>query len=240
MASLHDQIWRYMKRLHVAYPLPVTREQAYFGCMPLAILDLHSKGVFRPGQEKKPGRGSNLLHTMFAGFADQSTAQNPLSAGVALHVCSDTAANYTTGINGTEGFERVFWFMAPEYLPMPRNSAQSPFFLPHDHPNRKELIEWQDTVTKVEEDISTLLVIIDAIQKRGAVTSDIHHVWPELLSFARFQTRVSSMTPAARSELIAMIDPVKQRLVELLTTAVMLPENPPPRTAWVGFYTGGD
>ena len=116
----------------------------------------------------------------------------------------------------------------------------SPFYLNEDHPHYTVLLEWFDKVRDLEEQIQKATRLIGSYSKLCSTYAQIQRTWPELLHFVRFKhmtsTAVSDKLVATTNRFMKPHD--KEGTIELLATAVMLPEHTPMLAAWVNFYTG--
>lgn len=222
--SMREQVAKYLHRLRFTLPFPCTPDETYFGCVPDAIRKWHDDGLFG-ADAPSPGKASNLLHTMF-----QSPFKN------ILHVCVESQEEYVEAIRGVRGFEKVFWFRAPSYVPLPSNS---PFFLNNDHPHVTVLREWAAKAFELEDDIQRGLKLAEAFAAVAKTPAAVRYAWPELLHFVTFKRGLERADGRSNLRAARAIRPTdKEHLIELLTTAAMLPEKNPPLAAWVNFYTG--
>lgn len=237
---MREQVAKYLHRLRFTLPFPCTPDETYFGCVPDVIRKWHEDGLF-DGNNPLPSKASNLLLTMF------QTKRPLIAAGDTniLHVCVESQEEYVEAIRGTRGFEKVFWFRAPEHVPLPRNSRQTPFFLNTDHPKASTLHDWAKHAFEIESEIDRAMRIIDVYSKLVSTAAQVRYTWPELLNFVTFK-RMNEPLPynerePLKTKAARVVRPAdKEHLITQLTTAAMLPERNPPLTAWVNFYTGED
>lgn len=235
---LAQQISVYLSRLRYSIPFPCTTEDAYFGMVPRAIESWYRAGVFEQ-QCVIPGRESNLLSTMFSTWEKTRVTRDYALQSNVLHVCVETAAEYIDSLKGIRGCERVFWFVAPAHVPLPRNSQQVPFFLAQDHPHYTALQEWAVKATFLEDEIAEAINIVTryaAVVQSGA---QLLHTWPELTSFCRFKRSAMGIARKDLEERVAAVVDKrdKEKVTDLLATTVLLPEKQPMLQAWVQFHT---
>lgn len=233
--TLREQVEHYLSRMRHTVPFPCSTTDAYFGCVPVHVKQWHADGLFEM-ESPLPGRATNLLATMFA-TAEKQDRRN------ILHVCVESAEEYLEAQRGNRGYEGIFWIEVPEHVPIPRNSKQTPFYLPDDHPFHDVINEWVEQAFTVEDEIQESLSLIEKFSP-GFTSSatEITNLWPELMNFVHvagarqglskqvaYRLREAfdkSVTPGARNEVTTQ-----------LARAVMLPANRPPLQAWVRFYT---
>lgn len=237
-----QQIDLYLSRLRYTVPFPCTKEDAYFGLVPRAIESWYRAGVFE-AKTLRVGRESNLLNTMFSTFDKQRLTRDVVASSNILHVSVESDAEYIESLKGNRGCEKVFWFVAPPHVPLPRNSQMIPFFLAEDHPHYDTLVEWFKEATIIENEIVEAAQIVNRYASVISTRSQIQHTWPELLSFCRFKNRVTHCDDAhlpLQERVAAVIDKQDIETVNtLLATAVLLPEKQPMLQSWVTFYNTG-
>lgn len=232
--SLREQVEHYLKRMRHTVAFPCTPEQAYFGCVPPAVHNWYREGLFEM-DSPLPGRATNLLETMFSTSEKQPRSKAPN----VLHVSVEDQELYLEAKRGARGHEKVFWFHAPEHVPLPRNSTQTPFFLPKDHPQRAAILEWVETAMAVEQEIDSSLELIERFTATVKTTAVAIKVWPELRNFISVKRSLpNNVTPTLREKAGEVMRPTdKEALITQLARAVMLPEASPPLQAWVKFFT---
>lgn len=133
--TLCEQVESYLRRMRYSVPFPCTPEEGYFGCVPPAVKQWHTDGLFTM-ESRLPGRATNLLETMF------STAEKQPDRRNILHVSVESADEFLEASRGNRGHEGVFWMEVPEYVPTPRFSQQCLFYLPDDHPFHDAINDW--------------------------------------------------------------------------------------------------
>jgi len=240
---LREQVAKYLHRLRFTLPFPCTPDETYFGCVPDVIRKWHDDGFFK-GDRPLPSKANNLLLTMFH-LPHRPNAPLPLGTcdPDILHVCVEPLEQYLEATRGARGFEKVFWFRAPNHVPLPRNSQQTPFFLNADHPKASEIHEWATQAFEIENEIDRAMKIIDVYSKFVSTAAQVRYTWPELLNFVTFKRMNDPLSfnerELLKTKVARAIRPAdKEYLITQLTTAAMLPERNPPLTAWVNFYTG--
>lgn len=228
--SMSQQIETYLARMRFMHPLPVTPDDVYFGCVHPAVRGMNEKGVFR---DCPPGQSYNLLLTMH-----QSARVSRVNQ---LHISVETSKEYAQAIRGERGHERVFWVTVDPNLPTPRNSMQTPFWMPPYHPHYKEIIAWVDAAYKIEDEITHVVSRFDLLAERvGKANMAIaSRAWPELANFLLYTRRapdnVSKKALRAAEEVFT--EEFKNTTGYLLARAAMLPTEHPFLRAWVKFYT---
>lgn len=225
--TMRGQVEEYLLRIRHTLPFPCSFEDAYFGCVPAAtkqIFEMDSRG---------PGRAANLLSTMF-GTMEKTTQPN------ILHVSVESQEDYLSAQKGNRGNEGVFWFTAPDHVPVPRNSTQTPFYLPDDHPFHDAINDWVEEAFKIEDELQTSLDLIERYSAIVKTATQLQNTWPELTNFVRIgrhEGLSKQVAHALREQAARVMRPTdKEALIEQLVRAVMLPENPPALRAWVKFY----
>lgn len=227
--TMRQQVEDYLLRIRHTLPFPCSFEDAYFGCVPPAIKELMESDA------RKPGRATNLMSTMFATL-DKTAKPN------ILHVSAEDEREFLEAQQGRRGNETVFWFEAPPYVPVPRNSVQHPFYLPEDHPFHDEIMNWVRQALLIEDELQVSLDLIDRYSAIVKTATQVKNTWPELLNFihvGRHEGLSNQVAKELRDRAAKVMRPTdKEALTFQLARAVMLPENPPPMQAWVKFYTG--
>jgi hypothetical protein len=233
--SMREQVARYLHRLRFTLPFPCNRDEMYFGLVPLEVMHWKDRGMFDANCDVPPSRASNFLSTLHTHLMSVDSA--------VLHVSADSMDHYLEATHGSRGFESVLWFRPPLNVPVPHNSMSSPFFLNIDHPFYAEIMVWLDKALLLEEEIQSATKIVEMYSKLASTHTQVHHTWPELLNFIRLRHMVSVPSPSIAGRLKTTVERVmknhdKAGIIEMLATAVMLPEKIPILPAWVNFYTG--
>lgn len=236
--SVVEQVEKYLRRLRYTLPFPCAPEDAYFGCVPPSIREWHDKGFFSE-EAPLPGRASNLLHTMFATKRQNFTAQ--LQLGDVVNVSLESQDEYCDAIRGARGHERIIWFRVPAHVPLPRNSAETPFFLPLDHPQRTVILKWEEEARTLEESITGVLRKVHEVDML-IESAHLQIVWPELLHFVKVSSPMRAVSHAQwRPSLIAAARRISPRwrtlTTDMLSTAAILPEKSEPLVGWVHFHS---
>ena len=226
-ATMRGQVEDYLQRIRHTLPFPCSFEDAYYGCVPpqmKAIVELDAQS---------PGRASNLLSTMF-GTTERTALPN------VLHVSVESQEEYLSAQKGNRGNEGIFWFEAPARVPVPRNSTQTPFYLPDDHPFHDAINDWVEQAFAIEDELRTSLELIERYSAIVKTATQLKNTWPELTNFVRIgrhEGLSNQVAKTLREQAAKVMRPTdKDALIEQLVRAVMLPENPPALQAWVKFY----
>ena len=228
--TMSQQIETYLARMRFMHRLPVASDNLYFGCVPPAVHEMAKAKVF---DDCPPGRAYNLLLTM--NQSARVTRENR------LHVSVESPKEYTQAVRGQRGHERVFWVEIGNSLPCPRNSMQTPFWMPPDHPHYKEIKEWVDAAYKIDEEIGYVTARFDLLADRvGKANMAIaSRAWPDLANFLLYTrgapNNVSNKALRAAEEIFT--EEFKNTTGYLLARAAMLPTEQPYLRAWVRFYT---
>lgn len=233
--TMREQVDTYLSRMRHTLPFPCTGEQLYFGCVPPAVKQWHTEGYFE-SETPLPGRAGNLLATMYASSEKPQSGKRTV-----LHVSVESQEEYIEAMRGSRGHEGIFWIRVPPHVPVPRNSTNTPFFLPEDHPFHKEINDWVEVAYNTEDEIQTSLALVEQYQNIVKTATQVKNTWPELMNFINFKNSGGLSNQVAkelRERAAKVMRPTdKESLIMQLTRAVMLPETSPPLTAWVKFYT---
>lgn len=234
------QIMRYLRRLPPTLPMPCTTAEAYFGLVPDQIRQWYDKGLFSE-EAPLPGKAGNLLHTMMYTFEMTSATAsfNPLAGSrhTVLHVSVESQEDYVTAMHGGRGHEKIFWLQAPQFAPLPRNSVQTPFWLPLEHPYHTALMGWYDRAEALQKQLDMAKACMAALDDCVDRRDDLRKAWPEIISFLhmRNEIRPGRLTVAAIKKRLEDYD--LKTITDMLATATLLPEKPEALGGWVGFYS---
>ena len=225
--SWREQVDRQLIRLRQTVPFEFSPQEVYDGCMPA------DTKYIRLDHDARPGRMSNLMSTI---------VWNAAGSEAVLHVSVETEADYKEARKFGGGFKQVFWFYPPSMVPVPSNSHRTPFWMPLDHPLRQSVREWVMSATRVESDIHFAASSIDSFSKLSRTPGNLASLWPELMHFVHIKegdTRVHRDANLMRQKFEGMMAKrLRDKIIDLLATAVMLQDRPP-LPAWVGFHTQG-
>lgn len=240
-----NQVEVYLKRLRRTVPFPIPVEEAYFGMMPDTVSKWYAQGVFSD-DPPPPGKASNLLLTMHC-TAELERSNQPKSRTTdpnILTISTDEVGNYLDCLRQGRGsgFERVFWMRAPVEVPVPRNSFSTPFFLPEDHPRYQEITKWYTEADAMEEDIQEGLRLVGNFAEAFPTMREMQQAWPELLNFVHFRRDLGGRPRVKidRNGMLQLPQEYRDKTINMLTTAAMLPEKPDKLKGWVGFYSSED
>jgi len=236
--SMREQVEAYLSRIRHTLPFPCTPEECYFGLVPPAVKQWHDEGLFEDASPK-PGRASNLLATMWQ--TPERHTYATMRPNI-LHVSVEEEDEYLEAVRGNRGCEGIFWFEAPPHVPLPRNSMQTPFFLPKDHPFHDAINDWVEQAIAIEDELQTSLTLIERYSAIVKTATQVKNTWPELMNFITYKNSggLSNQIPRTlREQAAKVMRPTdKEALIFQLTRAVMLPEKEnQPLSAWVKFYT---
>lgn len=233
--TIREQVESYLSRMRHTVPFPCSTIDAYFGCVPVAVKQWHTDGLFEM-DSPLPGRATNLLTTTFA-TSEKQERRN------ILHVSVESQEEYLEATRGSRGHEGIFWIEVPEHVPVPRNSTQTPFYLPDDHPFHDVINDWVEQAFAVEDEIQQSLSTIEKFSARfTSSATEVSNLWPELLNFVHvtgvrkgLSRQVTYRLREAFEKQISAAE--RNEITTQLARAVMLPEKRPLLQAWVKFYT---
>lgn len=222
--------------------MPCGPDATYFGLVPEQIEKWFQKGLFSE-EAPLPGKAGNLLHTMMYTFETSSATApfNPLASknGV-LHVSVESQEDYVEAMRGARGHERIFWTQVPQFVPLPRNSVKTPFWLPAEHPHYHALVDWQTAATGLQMKIDMAKACMAMLDNSLERASDLRQVWPEIVSFIHARNAVQPRhNDARRLQMLhnKLQDFDLKTITDMLATATLLPEkSPTPLRGWVGFF----
>lgn len=240
-----SQIMRYLRRLRHTVPIPCGPDATYFGLVPEQVEKWFQKGLFSE-EAPLPGRAGNLLHTMLYTFeaASASAPFNPLvSQNGVLHVSVEAQEDYVEAMRGVRGHERIFWTQVPQFVPLPRNSVKTPFWLSPDHPQFQPLVDWWIQATILQSKIEMAKACMGMLDSNVELARDLQQVWPEIMSFLSIRNAIRPVptrrNDAQRQQLLhnGLQNYDLKAITDMLATATLLPEKPSaPLRAWVGFF----
>jgi|SRR5262245_12551967 len=236
--TMREQVEAYLSRMRHTLPFPCSGTELYYGCVPAAVKQWDNEGFFDT-ETPLPGRAGNLLATMYA--SSEKTPAGAKTRHTILHVSVESQEEYLEAMRGSRGHEGIFWIDVPNNVPVPRNSTNTPFFLPEDHPFHKEINDWVEVAYNTEDEIQTSLELIERYSALVKTATQVKNTWPELMNFITYKNsgglsnQVSHELRKKAAEVMRPTD--KESLILQLTRAVMLPETSPPLKAWVKFYT---
>lgn len=204
------QIENYLKRLRRTVPFPCTVEDCYYGMFPPTFKQwIKVDGLGDASMKVKVGNVMLTVHR-----ADKNEQ---------IHLNVETQPE-----------EMVFWLRGLDGVPAPENSATNPLRLDKKHPHHRELVSWLKTAYALEGDITHVCEYMRKLEREGVSTSVLRGLWPELMNFVKVPLRVNYGT-----EGFTPPKPQLKKMAEtMLATSVMLPEQPAPLYAWVGYATG--
>jgi hypothetical protein len=233
--TIREQVEWYLVRMRHTVPFPCTPDDAYFGCVPNAVKQWHGDGLFEM-DSPLPGRSTNLLTTMFATAEKQTNRRN------ILHVSVEDKEEFLEAQRGNRGHEGIFWIEVPEHVPVPRNSTQTPFYLPDDHPFHDAINDWAEQAFIVEDEIQEALKHMEMLAAFTSSATEIMNLWPELANFVHVAGARKGLSQQVAYKLREAFEKqvptaARNEVTSQLTRAVMLPEKRPPLQAWVKFYT---
>jgi hypothetical protein len=239
--SMREQVGAYLARMRYTLPLPCSAEELYFGCVPVEVKRWYIEELFEENTQVSPGVASNLMSTMHVTPAVRDTRLRLCI----LHVSVEGEKEFLEALRGVRGFQGVFWFNTPPCVPVPRNSTQTPFFLPRDHPFHDAINDWVEQAFAIEDEIQTSLALIERYQACAQTATQVANTWPELLNFVSLSHGGGALSKqishALHRQAAKVLRPTdKETLILQLTRAVMLPEKQSPLPAWVKFYTGDE
>lgn len=233
------QIAPLMRRLRHTIPFPVKKEDMYFGLVPPAVKDWHKRGLLSE-EPCIPSKVGNFLRTVSYSFGDKSATGpfNPLTRGIhnILHVSMEKDEEYLEAERGSRGHERVFWFRTPANVPTPRRNTD-PFWMPPDHPKASTVIEWYEQAVELENYIGHIMTTMALLERQQVSKNDLQHVWPQIVSFIKWRNEVrpaSQINQRSIRERLRHVD--REKITDLLATAIMLPDPKNQLAAWTGFF----
>lgn len=238
------QIMRYLRRLRHTLPMPCKPDDTYFGLVPDQVEKWYRKGLFSE-EAPLPGKAGNLLHTMMYTFETSSATApfNPLASkhGV-LHVSVESQEDYVTAMHGGRGHEKIFWTQVPQFVPLPRNSVKTPFWLPLDHPYHTALVGWYERAAYLQREIELAKACVAMLDNRVEQAADLRKAWPEIMTFLHMRNELAPSSKRNEAQRLQKLhnhlqDYDTKIITDMLATATLLPEKPPtPLHGWVGFF----
>jgi hypothetical protein len=240
MAHIPKKQYSFSKRIPTVVPAPgdiaetVTRQ-----CHAL----LHRLKLSIPFPIDTRTAALAMLPESLRAWNDSNEMENlrlSLMWGTTVHVAIEEEADWREMMRGEKGWERVFWMMVDEPVPVPAEMTR-PYRLPEKYEHYASVAAWHHKASVLNAELEETLDQIEKAMKLIDNAALLRHVWPGLMKFVRVQGPTVMHVPddvitARRMRLKRVVGSEEIVLIEQrLAAATLLPDARP--NAWVSFKT---